>query len=173
MLHFKYMYAQAQDYLLLYFGWVHQKMRILVKVISFFSNFYFIRRDLSFDPVAHSTPNYGNKKQVDLSDSGSEISDEGYKTSDNAKLIMADILNGSTPGGDFKHLQQQTRNKHNGFRSRPGSTDEGKLKTLTNSTEARLPCKILLNFDRPARLSIHRRGIHTAINMSAKTSKKQ
>lgn len=95
--------------------------------MKFTRRFYMLitfRRDLPFDPVAHSTPLIGgNKKQVDLSDSGSEISDEGYKTSDNAKL-MTEMLNGSAPAADI-NKQIQNRTKHIGLRSRPGSTDEG------------------------------------------------
>ncbi|CAL8115638.1 unnamed protein product [Orchesella dallaii] len=96
-------------------------------------------RSTSFDPVAHSTPNYGaSKKQVDLSDSGSEISDEGYKTSDNTKL-MTEIINGSSSAPDFKQPPSQYRSKHIGMRSRPGSTDEDRPDSRSTDEEFILP----------------------------------
>ncbi|CAG7730034.1 unnamed protein product [Allacma fusca] len=83
------------------------------------------RRDLSFEPVAHSTPAYSsNKKSLDLSDSSSEISDEGYKTSDNLKILLdtpkTSVVQNCKDISTKGHLSR----KCNAIRARSLSTDE-------------------------------------------------
>ena len=95
------------------------------------------RRDhLPFEPVAHSTPAYSsnNKKSLDLSDSSSEISDEGYKTSDNSKVLLDTPKTGNGGGSnkDFATSKGHFSRKSNApaLRARSLSTDEGKWRKL-------------------------------------------
>lgn len=82
------------------------------------------RRDLSFDGGVTHSPSF-TKKPVDLSDSGSEISDEGYKTSDNSKLAL-DMHNNTSSLNKDSIIKNHGSRKNSIVRTRSMSTDEGK-----------------------------------------------
>lgn len=85
--------------------------------------------------ATQSGPSFNNnvsstsaKKTLDLSDSGSEISDEGYKTSDNSKLAQNASPNENDSNGN--HNNHGTARMGSMGRSRSMSTDEGELLCL-------------------------------------------